>query len=342
MERMAELGMRRSAHMTTTEEFRSNPTGVSIVVPVYNSDASLSPLVERINTTFGPRAHEIILVDDGSAPATWAAIQRLMPTASNVRAVRLRRNAGQHSAIIAGVRLASLPIIVTLDDDLQNPPEEIPRLLSALSDEVDVVYGSAPVSAQNLWRRLAGRLSRWALSGALGAQAAAHMSAFRAFRTDLRDAFAGDLGPAVSVDALLSWATARFTYVEVRHDPRGIGTSNYSFRRLTRFALDTITGYSATPLKLASMLGMIMAAFGTLVLAWVLGRYVVTGDSVPGFPFLASTIALFSGAQLTTLGVIGEYLARMHFRVMGQPTYVLAETLSSENLAVPSAIEVDR
>lgn len=300
-------------------------SGVSVVVPVYHSTTTLPELVERLDAALADRDHEVILVDDGSPPATWGVVQGLAMRYPHVAGVRLNRNFGQHNALLAGVRRASRPIVVTMDDDLQHPPEEVPRLVAALTDELDVVYGYGGVVAQNLWRRVSSTVTRRIIGSVLGGENASRLTAFRVFRTNLRQAFGADLGPAVSIDALLSWATSRFGHVEVEHHPRAEGESAYTLRALARHALDVSTGYSAIPLQIATGLGVATAIFGFLVLVWVVGRTVLTGTSVPGFPFLASTISIFAGAQLITLGIIGEYLARMHFRIMRKPTYVVGD-----------------
>jgi len=299
---------------------------VSVVVPVYRATTSLYPLVTRLERALKGRDFEILLVDDGSPESTWKIASELAMTRMSVRAIRLGRNFGQHNALLAGIRSARHAIIVTLDDDLQNPPEEVPRLLAALTPGIDVVYGVSPDIAQRPWRRWGSSLSRWVIAH-LGAVNATDMSSFRVIRTHLRDGFPEDLGPSVSLDAMLSWVTERFTTVRVEHADRHEGESNYSASRLVRFALDVATGYSAVPLQLALALGLATAAFGFVVLTYVLIRFAISGTSVAGFPFLASIIAIFSGVQLLTLGVIGEYLARMHFRVMRKPTYVIAETV---------------
>ena len=298
--------------------------GVSIVVPVYRSTSSLIKLASRVAKVLEATTYELIFVDDGSPHETWATIQRLAAEDEHVVGIRLGRNVGQHNALLAGVRAARFAVTVTVDDDLQNPPEEIPALLGALTDDVDVVYGASDEVAQRRWRRLASGLARVIMASALGAGNAIQFSSFRAFRTRLRVGFGEDLGPAVSLDALLSWSTAHFVSVPVRHDARSDGSSNYTIRRLMRFALDTATGYSALPLQVATTLGLITAVFGLAVFVWVLGRLLISGSPVPGFPFLASLITIFAGVQLVTLGIIGEYLARMHFRVMRKPTYVIA------------------
>ncbi len=303
--------------------------GVSVVVPVFCSDSSLRDLVTRIRKILEDRPFEIVLVDDGSPLETWFVVSELADTQECVVGIRLGRNSGQHSALLAGVRAARFPVIVTIDDDLQNPPEEIPKLLEVLNQGFDVVYGTPDRVAQRRWRRSSSLWTRTLMSTALGADNASKMSSFRAFRTDLRDGFEGNLGPAVSLDALLAWSTSKFGSTEVRHEPRKIGRSNYTFRKLLRFALDTATGYSTVPLQIALSLGLLTALFGFGVLIYVLARFIVMGGSIPGFPFLASIIAIFSGVQLVTLGIIGEYLARMHFRVMLKPTYVIAERTGS-------------
>jgi len=302
-------------------------TGISIVVPVYNSTQTLRELVARIeNSVATTHSCEVILVDDGSTSETWKVIQELCDSSPIVRGVRLSRNYGQHNALIAGVRVAKFPLTVTIDDDLQNPPEEIERLVETLLDgDYDVIYGVPDQVKQSLPRKLAGKMTRAALSSGLGIDSAPAVSSFRIFRTSSRNAFAGDLGTNVSLDALLTWGNARFGSIRVRHDPRNVGESNYTFRKLLSFAIDTTTGYSTKPLQAASLLGMVTAVFGFALMVVVVLRPLVTGNPVPGFPFLASTIAFFSGVQLLTLGVIGEYLARMHFRIMRKPTYVVEE-----------------
>jgi undecaprenyl-phosphate 4-deoxy-4-formamido-L-arabinose transferase len=160
----------------------------------------------------------------------------------------------------------------------------------------------------------------------MGAEVARSVSAFRVFRTRLRDAFAAYQGPFVSIDVLLTWGTARFAALPVREEPRALGRSNYTFLRLVRHALNMVTGFSALPLQCAAWTGFALTLFGIGLLAYVLGRYLVQGTSVPGFPFLASVIVIFSGAQLFALGIIGEYLARMHFRIMDKPPYTIRST----------------
>ena len=300
--------------------------GLSIVVPVFRSEKTLNELVNRITNSISDKPVEIILVDDASGDGTWTTICSIARQNSIVTGIRLGRNSGQHGALLAGVRAAKFQTVVTLDDDLQNPPEEINKLIDALVPGVDVVYGVSTDVKQNFYRRAGSKLVRKFFASALGFNSAVSMSSFRTFRTALREGFNTALGPNVSLDAVLTWSTTRFTVVEVKHDERKVGDSHYTFRKLVRFMIDMATGYSALPLRLASALGFLTISFGAVLLVYVIGRPIITGERVQGFPMLASTIIIFSGVQIFLLGILGEYIGRMHFRVMNKPTYMVAET----------------
>ena len=306
--------------------------GVSVVVPVYNSEQSLPLLIERLEPVLDPysREVEVILVNDGSRDRSWSVIQRLTSAKEWIRGINLMRNSGQHNALLCGIRAARFETVVTIDDDLQNPPEEIPFLLQKLAEGFDVVYGTPLHQAHGLLRDLASTLTKITLQKAMGSETARNISAFRAFRTCLRDAFAHYRGSFVSIDVLLTWATTRFASVPVRNDPRPIGQSNYTVRKLIIHALNMVTGFSTLPLEIASVLGFLFMFFGAGLLAWVLGRWLLLGSVVPGFAFLASAIAIFSGVQMFALGIMGEYLARMHSRLSDRPAYVVRELAACE------------
>ena len=297
----------------------------SIVVPVYNGAECIPALVERLYKVLADVAgkYEVILVNDGSRDQSWDRIVELSSQYAWITGINLARNYGQHNALLSGIRQAQYEFTVTMDDDLQNPPEEIPALLAKLAEGYDVVYGTPAREQHGLWRNLASQTTKIALQGAMGVETARKVSAFRAFRTYVREAFGGYHGFSVNLDVLLTWGTNRFTSIPVRHDPRRLGSSNYSFNKLVLHGLNMLTGFSTLPLQLASITGFVFMFFGIGVLLYVLGRYAMLGYSVPGFPFLASIIAIFSGAQLFALGIIGEYLARMYFQIMDRPPYAL-------------------
>jgi glycosyltransferase involved in cell wall biosynthesis len=299
--------------------------GLSVVVPVYGSEAILPELVRRLEVTLPAIAsrYELVLVNDSSPDGSWDVIGKLAQRYPWVHAINLMRNYGQHNALLCGIRAAHYGVIVTMDDDLQHPPEEIPKLLAILEQGSDVVYGRPAQLQHGLLRDLASLSTKLALQNMMGAEIARQVSAFRAFRAEVASAFRHYEGPFVSIDVLLTWGTNRFAATPVRHEPRAQGTSGYTLRKLFIHAMNMITGFSTMPLQIASLIGFAFTLFGFGVLCYVLIRYFLQGTPVPGFPFLASIVALFSGAQLFALGIMGEYLARMHFRSMQKPPYVV-------------------
>jgi glycosyltransferase involved in cell wall biosynthesis len=304
-------------------------TGVSVVVPVYNGERTLEPLADRVGAVLEGRDYEIVFVNDGSQDGSWKRIAALAAANERIRALNLSRNYGQQNATLAGVRVAGHPVVVTIDDDLQNPPEEIPRLLAALTDDVDVVYGVPRMRRHGLWRNAGTKLARLIMRAAVGGDLADKVSGYRAFRTELRESFAFFRGPYVLLDVLLSWSTNRYASIEVEHEERVAGASSYTLGQLASQALTWLTAFSTRPLRLASLIGLASTLFGLGVLLLVVLAYFIYGNPVRGFPFLASIIAIFSGAQLLTLGIMGEYLARVHVRVTERPAYDVREVIGT-------------
>jgi len=299
---------------------------LSIVIPVYNSQDTLNELLRRLAQVLPTLAaqYEVILVNDGSHDHSWKAIQRLAETYPWVRGANLMRNYGQHNALLCGVRLANYEVIVTMDDDLQHPPEEIHKLLETLAEGNDVVYGIPQKQPHTWWRNLLSMIARRVLAYVMGVKNILDFVSFRAFRASLRGAFENYQNPNVILDVLLSWGTARFANAMVNEQPRLSGRSNYNFFKLVQYTMVVLTGFSTVPLRFTSMLGFLFTLVGIAIFLYVLAIYFLLG-SVPGFPFLASIISIFSGTQLFALGIIGEYLARIFDRSMDRPPYVVGE-----------------
>ncbi|MFF4774319.1 glycosyltransferase family 2 protein [Microtetraspora fusca] len=301
---------------------------VSVVIPCYGSARTLPRLLARLMPVLRgvSPCHEVILVVDGSPDDTWAVASDLARRVEGVRALHLSRNYGQHNALVAGIREAGCDIVVTMDDDLQHPPEQIPLLLAALEGErLDLVYGVPYEEEHGFLRSLASRSVKAGMAAALGIRAARSISAFRAFRTRLRDGFDGLTGPHAIIDVALSWATTRVGSVPVHMSERSHGRSNYTPRLLVRHAVTMLIGYSTAPLRAASYLGFLAGIVGLLLGATVLWRFVAGDTTVAGFTTIASMVALFSAAQLISIGVLGEYVGRIHGEGMGRPTYVVRE-----------------
>ncbi len=299
----------------------------SVVIPVYRGEESLEPLIQQLAGVLPTVAqdYEAILVNDGSPDNSWGVIERLSRGYPWLCGVNLMRNYGQENATLCGIRQARYEVIVTMDDDLQHNPHDLPKLIAKLAEGYDVVYGVPRIRRQAWWKRLFSALVKRAVSAVMGATNIRDISSFKAFRSDLRRAFESINGADVQIDVLLSWAASRFASVEIEEAPRTAGKSNYSLYKLIKVSLLVLTNYTTIPLRFASILGFIFTALGIIALIYVIFVYFVEG-SVPGFSFLASTVIIFSGVQLFALGILGEYLARIFGRSSGRPPYVIHET----------------
>ena len=302
---------------------------ISVVIPVYRSQDSIGLVVRELAAEL-PKltdTFEAVLVEDSGGDGSWDVIQKLSAEYDWLRGFKLMRNYGQHNALLCGIRAARFEVIVTMDDDLQHPTARIKDLLDKLAEGYDVVYGRPAREQHGLWRNLAALVTKAVLQGAMGAKTARGISAFRAFRTSLRQSFADFQGPFVSIDVLLTWGTSNFVAIAVPHAPRTIGASNYTFGKLVAHTFNMATGFSTLPLRFASLLGLMMTAFGFLLFIYIIViRVIVFQYEVPGFTFIASIISIFAGAQMFTLGIIGEYLARMYLRMMDKPAYVIKQS----------------
>ncbi len=298
---------------------------ISVIIPVYYAEKTLPVLVPQISQVMQhiTSAYEIILVNDGSQDRSWQVISELAKSNPAVRGINLMRNYGQHNAVLCGIREAKYELSVTMDDDLQHDPQSIPLMIAELDKGYDMIYGSPKEEQHGIFRDLASVITKITLSTVMNTKSARHVSALRIFRTRLRNAFNGYNGPSVSIDVLLSWGTTKIGYIEVDHHERTEGVSHYTFKKLVLHALNMITGFSTLPLRISTAVGFVLTLFGIGILLYVLIRYLIQGGAVPGFTFMTSVISIFSGAQLFTLGIIGEYLARMHFRLMDKPPYAI-------------------
>lgn len=270
---------------------------------------------------------EVLLVVDGSPDDTERVARAEAEHRPYVTVMTLRRNFGQHNALVAGIRSARYEFVVTMDDDRQHPPAEIAKLVTAIRDSgADLVYAVPEKEEHGLLRSAS---SRWVKRGlALAGVANAEIvGAFRIFRTDLREGFAASNDPQVNLDVLLSWTTNRVAKVSALMNLRESGASGYSFRKLVTHTLNMITGYGTVPLRLTTWLGFLCGLSGLSLLVWVILQYFLGQTEVPGFTTLAAVISLFSGVQLIALGMIGEYVGRQHFRSMRRPMYVVRPEL---------------
>ena len=305
---------------------------VTVVVPVFNSAPTLPRLIDRLTPVLesSTRDWEILLVNDGSRDASWDVIQSLASRDPRVHGIDLVRNSGQHNALLCGIRRGRHEVIVTIDDDLQNRPEDIPALLAVLAEGHDVVYGKPASRQWGTIRNTASAVMKLALRTTMAARTADMVSGFRAFRAPVRAAFEEYRGRLANLDVMLTWGASRFAAVTVPLDPRREGRSGYSYYRLFVHTWNMVTGFSTLPLQVATGIGFGFTFFGLFVLLFVGVRYLLFGGVVQGFTFLTSIISIYAGAQLFAIGIIGEYLGRMFQRTSGEPAYLIRRTTAAE------------
>lgn len=298
---------------------------VSVVVPVYESAEVLSELVGRLITTFNAtsRTYEIILVDDGSNDNSWQVISQLAAAQPDIlTGIQLMRNYGQHNALMCGFRHVRGSIIVTLDDDLQNPPEEIHRLLEVLSENMsDVVYGLPKTRQDSRWRRVASLPIQYFIQKSIGLPGP--VSAFRAIQRTVVDAILRYELNYTFIDGLIAWNTTRISFVTVEHHARSHGHSGYSIRKLFFHALNIATNFSILPLQIASATGLIAATSGLFLGVFYFLQSIFSNITVPGYASTIVTVFTLGGLQLLALGIIGEYIGRVHLNINCKPQYTV-------------------
>ena len=295
----------------------------SFVIPCYRSQGSINGVVGELLAEFKKECIEIILVCDASPDGTWDVLTALAKNHPNqVSAILLGRNAGQHNAILCGIRNAKGEIIVTMDDDGQHPIAAVRTVIAGLNSNVDLVYGLPMEERHGFYRNFTSILGKYILQAVTGSQ---RTSALRAFSGHLRGVFDAYHGHACSIDVLLSWGTNRIDYANVSFRKREIGVSNYTTGRLIRLAISMLTGYSVWPLKMAAYIGFVSTMFGVVIFSFVMWNYFVRGTNVQGFTFLAAIVSMFAGLQMFCLGVVGEYLGRMYYRTLDRPPFLVKD-----------------
>lgn len=307
------------------------PPSLSLVIPVYGSEPVLPELVRRLQAMFDQQGrpsgdYELILVCDCSPDRSWAVIRSLAKQYPWVRGILLRMNAGQHNALMAGFSKARGRVIVTMDDDLQHAPEDIPLLLAELAQGRDMVYARFKSRKHTGWKVAGSRLNDLVAGYLMNKPKGLYLSPFRAMTADIRDDILRYQGPYVYVDGLILSVTRNIGTVDVDHHERYAGDSGYSLRKSISLWLKMATNFSIVPLRITSFVGLCFAGVG-FVLALVLIIQKLTLDRMPiGWSSLIVTVLIVGGVQLLALGMLGEYLGRVLLILNSRPQYVVGET----------------
>jgi undecaprenyl-phosphate 4-deoxy-4-formamido-L-arabinose transferase len=305
---------------------------ISVVIPVYNEEASLEPLYERLQRVMAEvgRTYEVIFIDDGSQDRSLAILCRLQEKHDSIRVIQLNRNHGQHAAVFAGLDHARGDVIVTLDADLQNPPEEIPRLLDKIGEGHDVVGGWR----QNRQDLLIRRWLSWGMnkltSKVVGVKMRDYGCMLRAYRREVVEVLRGCSEVSSFIPALANTFAASPTEIPVGHDRRSKGRSKYNLFRLIRLNFDLMTGFSLLPIQVVSLAGIGIALLGLGFGAFLMLRRFLLGPESEGVFTLFAILFFFVGIQILALGLIGEYIGRIYMEVRRRPRYVIQRIYERE------------
>jgi len=302
---------------------------VSVVIPVFNEELVLHEFYPRLKKeaeSWG-KSYELLFVDDGSTDNSFELICKWKKIDSNIRVVKFTRNFGQQAAVLAGFRESRGNIVVQIDSDLQNPPEEIKRLLGAFTDEVDLVV-TIPRKRRDSALRILGSKVLHSLAQALfGNRFKLNLSSFRAMRRSVLEKIDQCQDRSRYMAVLMSWMAVPTVHVEVDHHLRKMGQTKYGVLPLLRLTWDLITGYSNFPLRLVTYLGLLGAGIGFAIMMFLMYQRLVAGILIEGFVVLSAVFSFFAGVQLLSIGFLGEYLGRVHLKIQNRPEYIVHKVI---------------
>ena len=318
-------------HDPRSTELEEARFALSIVIPVYNGANSVPVLIAALEDLSIVGGHEIVLVNDGSADNSFAVCQEIVGKARvPMTLVNLARNYGEHNAVITGLRYANGEHIITMDDDLQNPPEEVQRLLTfAQRSGNQVVYTYFDEKNHAAWRNVASRFANLVADFVLDKPPGMYLSSFRCMTAFVAREITRYEGPFPYVDGLILQVTGDIGQFLVRHLPRATGTSNYTMRRLLRLWMNMFVNFSVMPLRISTLTGFALSGLGAVGVAVAVGEALLSSPP-PGWASLMAAVLLLSGVQLLILGIVGEYLGRLYLTANRKPQSVIKEVRRSE------------
>lgn len=317
--------IRMFSHAAHPQNATTSPS-VSILIPVYKNEGGLEELVKRIAASMAASSYaqsfELILIDDCSPDNSWQVIQSLAATHPFLQGATLSRNFGQHNAIMAGLNLVQGRYIVLMDDDLQHPPEAIPSMINELVAGADVCYTRYANRQHAAWKVAGSKFNDLMASWLLSKPKGLYLSSFKALKRGIVDQIRCHEGPFAYLDGLILDITRRITSVEIQHGTRAYGEGNYSLKKSISLWLRMVTGTSIVPLRLVTIMGSVVALLGFLGALFIIIAKLLYPDESKGWASIIVTILLTSGLQTMFVGILGEYLGRIHLRLNNKPQYL--------------------
>ena len=302
---------------------------ISIVVPVFNEASLIKELVSRLKVVCEKlnQSYEIVIIDDGSSDGSYEKLKEIQSNESALRIVKLTRNFGQQAAVLAGFRISNGDIIVQLDSDLQNPPEEIPKLLNAMSDDIDMVTTIHRKRRDGMFRVFGSQCLLKIGQALFGNAVKLNLSSFRAIRRSVVEKIEACKDRSRYMAVLMSWMGLPSNEIEVEHHERKKGNTKYSILNLLKLSWDLVTGYSSFPLRMVTYMGMFGALLGFIMMTFLLFQRIINGILIEGFVVLLAVFAFFAGVQLLSIGFLGEYLGRVHHQIQERPDYIVEKVI---------------
>ena len=301
---------------------------ISIVIPVYNSTDTIDKLVEKLITVLKPQEIQILLINDGSKDNSHSLCMNLFSKyPSIVTYINLSKNFGEHNAVMAGLNYAHGDYSVIIDDDFQNPPEEVMKLINAASEnKYDIVYTYYKRKRHSLYRNIVSRVNHFMADFMLDKPRGLYLSSFKCLSRFVVQEIIKYKGPFPYIDGLALRCSRNIGKVEVHHSERKAGKSGYTFKKMVRLWLNMFLNFSITPLRLASILGLVFSILGAIMSIYtVIEKLFIYPEMPIGFPTLFIAIMIFSGVQLLILGLIGEYLGHLYLSNNQTPQFVIHE-----------------
>jgi polyisoprenyl-phosphate glycosyltransferase len=305
----------------------SKPVDYSVVIPVYNSSQSLEELCERIDAVFSnmKNTYEIILIDDSSIDNSWFVMKRIREKKKEIKIIQLMKNFGQHNAIICGLHYSYGKFIIMMDDDLQNPPEEIPKMIDKISNGFDAVIGVPEIKQDKIFKNIGSFWIRYLNTKIFNKPKTLKLSSFRIITRSLAEEIRILKTPYPYITGMMLSITSKIGNVYVKHESRKYGRSTYNLKKLINLAFNLIINYTSLPLKILTSVGILVSLLSFIMGIYFIAHKILKGSVVPGWTSVVVLLSFFNGILMTILSIIGEYLSRIINEVSNRQQFVIRQ-----------------